>query len=163
MSILTMLADSAVAPQAHGPQLIDVDGTMFVQLALFLLLALVLTKLLWNPYLRVRAERVTRVEGYKKDAVRMEADATTRLARAEAALAEARKLGSGERAVARAEAAAREQTLVAQAQAEAQRALAAARTKLDATVAAERARLDAGARDIALGAARRILGREVSL
>jgi hypothetical protein len=30
-------------------------------------------------------------------------------------------------------------------------------------VAAERARLDAGARDIALGAARRILGREVSL
>jgi F-type H+-transporting ATPase subunit b len=163
MSFLSLLADSAVAPQAHGPQLIDVDGTIFVQLALFGLLAFVLTKLLWNPYLRVRAERVTRVDGYRKDAHRMEADAATRLARAEAALAEARRLGSGERAVARAEAQAREQTLVAEAQAEAQRTLAAARTKLDATVAAERTRLVASARDIALGAARRILGREVTL
>lgn len=163
MSILPLLADSAAAPQAHGPQLIDVDGTIFVQLALFGLLAVLLTKLLWKPYLRVRAERVTRVEGYRKDAVRMEADAETRLARAEAALTEARKLGSGERAVARAEAQAREQTLLAEAQAEAQRALAAARAKLDATVNAERVRLQAGARDIALGAAKRILGREVSL
>lgn len=163
MSFLSLLADSGVAPQAHHPQLIDVDGTIFVQLALFALLAVVLTKLLWNPYLRVRSERVTRVDGYKKDAIRMEADAATRLARAEAALAEARRLGSGERAVARAEAQAREQTLVAEAQAEAQRTLAAARTKLEATVATERTRLVASARDIALGAARRILGREVSL
>lgn len=162
MSVIAFIAEAAVAPQAHGPQLIDIDGTILVQLGLFGVLAMVMTKLLWKPYLRVRAERVTRVDGYRKDAVRMETDAAARLARAEAELIEARRLGSGERAVARAEAQAREQTLVAEAQADAQRALAAARVRLDATVSAEKARLDAGAREIATRAAARILGREVT-
>ena len=162
MSLLAFMAQAATAPQVHAPQLIDVDGTILVQLGLFLVLAVVLTKLLWKPYLRVRAERVNRVDGYRKDAARMEAEAAARLARAEADLAEARRVGSGERAVARAEAHAREQTLIAEAQTEAQRVLATARGKLDATVAVERARLEAGARDVATQAARRILGREVA-
>jgi F-type H+-transporting ATPase subunit b len=162
MSFIAFLAEAAPAPHAHSPQLIDLDGTVFVQLGLFAVLALVMTKLLWRPYLRVRAERVTRVDGYRKDAVRMDADAAARLVRAETELAEARRVGSGERAIARSEAHAREQTLVAEAQAEAQRALAAARARLDATVSTEKARLEAGARDIATQAARRILGREVA-
>jgi len=141
--------------------LIDVDGTVLVQLGLFLLLAFVLTKLLWKPYLRVRAERVSRVDGYRKDAARMEVDAAARLARAEAELGEARRVGSGDRAVARAEAQAREQTLLAEANAEAQRTLGDARKKLDTMVTTQRARLDADARGIAVQAARRILGREV--
>lgn len=161
-SSLTFLADSAPPLQAHAPQLIDVDGTLVIQLGLFLFLALVLTKLLWKPYLRVRAERVTRVEGYRKDAARMEADATARLAEAEAGLAEARRVGGGERNAARAEAQAREHVLIDQAQDEARRTLAAARGRLDAIVGAERTRLQAGARDIAAQAARRILGREVT-
>jgi len=157
-----MIAEAGSAPHAHAPQLMDVDGTIFVQLALFAVLAVVMTKLLWKPYLRVRAERVSRVEGYRKDAQRMEADANGRLARAEATLAEARRLGSGERAVARAEAQAREQTLIAEAQAAAQRALAAARARLEVTVASEKARLEASARDTATRVARRILGRELT-
>lgn len=161
-SVVGLLADAGSAPQAHAPQLMDVDGTIFVQLALFALLAVLMTKLLWKPYLRVRAERVSRVDGYRKDAVRMEADAGARLARAEAQLAEARRLGSGERVVARAEAQAREQTLLAEAHAEAQRSLTAARARLDATVTAEKTRLEAGARDTASRMARRILGREVT-
>jgi F-type H+-transporting ATPase subunit b len=161
MSVLAFIAEVAPAPQAHAPQLIDIDGTVLVQLGLFAVLGWVLTRLLWRPYLRVRTERVARVEGYRKDAARMQADAAARLASAELALAEARRVGSGDRAVARAEAHAREQTLIGEAQAEAQRALAAARVRLDAIVAAEKARLDAGARDIATQAAGRILGREV--
>jgi F-type H+-transporting ATPase subunit b len=125
-------------------------------------LALIMTKLLWKPYLRVRTERVTRVDGYRKDAARMESDAAARMTRAETEMAEARRVGSGARTVARAEAQAREQTLIGEAQAEAQKTLAAARAKLDATVSAERARLQASARDIATQAARRILGREVT-
>jgi F-type H+-transporting ATPase subunit b len=162
MSVLTLLADSAPAREVHSPQLIDVDGTVFVQLGLFLLLAFVLTKLLWKPYLRVRAERVSRVDGYRKDAVQMEADAAARLERAEAQLAEARRVGSGDRVAARAEAQSREQTLLAEAHAEAQRALSAARTRLDAVVTTERARITASARELGAQAARRILGREVS-
>jgi F-type H+-transporting ATPase subunit b len=162
MTIVTLIAETVSAPHAHSPQLMDVDGTLFIQLGLFVVAAVIMTKLLWKPYLRVRGERVSRVEGYRKDAVRMESEAAARLARAETELAEVRRVGSGERAVARAEAQAREQTLIASAQAEATRALKAARLSLDATVAGERVRLEASARETATRVARRILGREVA-
>lgn len=152
----------ASAPESHEPQLIDLDQTIFIQLGIFLLLVLVLWRLLWKPYLRVRGERVTRVEGYREEAIRLDADARERLARAEAALAEARRVGSGERTVARAEAQAREQTLLAEANAAAQRALGEARDRLKVSVAAERAKLEARANELAREAAGKILGREVS-
>src|SRR6187401_3312482 len=149
------------APQAHEPQLIDVDGTIFLQLGIFLVLMFVLGKFLWKPYLRVRTERVARVEGYREEAAKLEVDAQQRLQRADAALAEARRVGAGERAVARAEAHAREQTLLAEATAAAQRKLADARTRLNAAIAAERKKLEGDASDVAMAAARKILGREV--
>src|SRR5258708_36012363 len=93
MSILDGLLTTA--PQSHAPQLIDLDGTIFVQLGLFLLLMLVLKRFLWNPYLRVRGERVSRVEGYREVAAAMEADAAARMTRTEAQLAEARRGGTG--------------------------------------------------------------------
>ena len=124
-SALALLLQAA--PEAHEPQLIDVDHTVFIQLGIFLLLMLVLNKFLWKPYLRVRTERVARVDGYREEAVKLEADAQQRLARADAALAEARRVGAGERAVARAEAHTREQTLLAEATAATQRKLAEAR------------------------------------
>lgn len=156
-----MVAAGGAAPQAHAPQLIDIDGTLFIQLGLFLLLMFVLHKLLWKPFLRVRGERVSRVEGYREEAARLEAEAAARLTRTEAELAEARRIGSGERALARAEAHAREQTLLAGAQAAAQKTVAEARTRLDATLVAERAKLKATSVAIGREAAARILGREV--
>ena len=148
-------------PEAHEPQLIDVDQTVFVQLGIFLLALVDLDKFLWQPYLRVRTERVARVEGYREEAAKLETDAQHRLARADAALAEARRVGAGERAVARAEAHAREQTLLAEATAAAQRKLADARARLNATVEAERKKLEAESSEVATSAARKILGREV--
>jgi F-type H+-transporting ATPase subunit b len=158
---LALFLETTTAARSHAPQLIDIDGTVFVQLGLFLVLAYILNQFLWKPYLRVRSERVTRVEGYRKDAARMETDAAERLSRVEARMAEARRVGSGERSRARAEAQAHEQKLVADAQAAAQRTLHAAAGRLDATVAAERVRLEAGAAEIATQAAARILGRQV--
>jgi F-type H+-transporting ATPase subunit b len=149
------------APQVHEPQLIDVDGTIFVQLGIFLVLALVLYQYLWKPYLRVRGDRVSRVEGYREEAARLQAEADARMSRLEADLAEARRIGSGERAIARAEALAREQTLMAEAQAAAQKTLADARAQLQATVAGERAKLQQKATEIGRDAAKKILGREV--
>ena len=156
-----LLLAQAVAPESPEPQLIDIDGTVFVQLGLFLLLTLILSRFLWRPYLRVRGERTSRIEGYREEAARLEADAAARLARAEAALAEVRRNGSGERAVARAEAQAREQTLLAEANAVAQRELADARALLEAGLALERPKLEQQAREAGREAARRILGREV--
>ena len=150
------------APQSHEPQLIDIDRTVFVQLGIFLVAFAVLWRFLWRPYLRVRTERVARVEGYREDAARLETDAQQRLARADAALTEARRVGAGERAVARGEAHAREQTLLAEANAATQRKLADARARLSATVEAERKKLTAESSEVAVAAARKILGREVS-
>ena len=159
---MSFLPNLLSAPQAHEPLLIDLDSTRFVQLGLFLLLAIVLHRFLWKPYLRVREERVTRIDGFRDQAARIEADAVARLARTEAQLAEARQAGAGERAVARAEARAREQTLLAEAQAAAQRSLADARAKLDASLSTERSKLQARADEIGREAARKILGREVA-
>jgi F-type H+-transporting ATPase subunit b len=158
-SALALLLQAA--PEAHEPQLIDIDHTIFIQLGIFLLALLVLNKFLWQPYLRVRTERVARVEGYREEATRLEADAQQRLARADAALAEARRVGAGERAVARAEAHAREQTLLAEATAAAQRKLADARARLSAAIDAERKKLEGDSSQVAMAAARKILGREV--
>lgn len=157
-----LLLLSAAAPQSHEPQLIDLDYTVFVQLGLFLLLVLILQRFLWRPYLRVRGERVSRIEGYREEAARLESEAAARLARAEAGLAEARRVGSGERAVARAEAQAREQTLLAEANAAAQRTLAESRARVQATLAAERAKLQQKAGEIGRDVARKVLGREVA-
>ena len=160
MSFLPLVL--ATAPQVHEPQLIDIDGTIFVQLGLFLLLVAVLHRFLWKPYLAVRGERVTRVDGYRQEAERLDAEADARMARAEAELAEARRLGVGERAVARAEAMAREHTLLAEAQAAAQRTLAQARAQLDAMLTAERTQLQQKAIEIGREAAKKVLGREVT-
>ena len=150
------------APESHEPQLIDIDRTFFLQLGIFLVLMLLLSRFFWRPYLRVRTERVARVEGYREEAVRLEADAQQRLNRADAQLAEARRVGAGERAVARAEAHAREQTVLAEANAAAQRKLADARARLTAVIDAERKKLAADSSQVASAAARKILGREVN-
>jgi F-type H+-transporting ATPase subunit b len=159
-SALVLLATAA--PESHEPQLIDLDATAFVQLGLFLLLMLVLRQFLWKPYLKVLGERTTRVEGYKQEATRLDAEAAARLAKAEAALAEARRVGAGERVEARAVAHKREQELLAAANAEAHKALAEARARVAATLAAERAKLQQTAAEIGTQAARKILGREVA-
>ncbi len=139
----------------------DLDGTLFIQLGLFFLLMVVLRQFLWRPYLKVRGERVSRVEGYKEEAARLEAEAAKRLAEAEAALAEARRVGAGVRAEARAVAQTREQEVMAAANAAAQKALADARVLVEESLQAERAKLQQTAADVGRQAARKILGREV--
>jgi F-type H+-transporting ATPase subunit b len=153
---------ATVAPESPEPQLIDLDATAFVQLGCFLVVLVVLRQFLWKPYLKVLGERTTRVEGYKQEATRLDAEAAARLAKAEAALAEARRAGAGERIEARAVAHRREQELLAAANAEAQKALAEARARVAATLAAERAKLQQTAAEIGAQAARKILGREVA-
>jgi F-type H+-transporting ATPase subunit b len=153
---------TTATPEAHEPQLIDIDATIFVQLGIFLLALYILNRFLWKPYLRVRTERVARVDGYREEAARLETDAQQRLSRADAALAEARRVGAGERQVARQEAHAREQTLLAEANAAAQRKLAEARARLGAAIDAERKKLEGESSEVAMTVARKILGREVS-
>jgi F0F1-type ATP synthase membrane subunit b/b' len=160
-SIFLTLAQ-ATAPEAKEQQLLDVDGTLFIQFGLFLICMLVLTQFLWKPYLRVRAERVTRVEGHKEEARRLEAEAAARLNKVEAELAEARRAGSAERARVRSEAVAREQKILAAAQTQAQQSLGEARARIEAALATERVSVASRAEALGLEAAERILGRRIA-
>jgi F-type H+-transporting ATPase subunit b len=153
---------SARAPQASEQQLLDVDGTLFLNLGLFGLAMLLLTRFLWRPYLEVRAQRSSRVEGYKEEAKQLDAQAAARLSRVEAELADARRAGSSERARVRVEAQRREQEILSAAQASAQKTLAEARTRVQAAYDAEKATLASRAEALGREAAEKVLGRRVA-
>lgn len=152
----------ASAPQSPEPELLDLDGTVFIMLGIFLVLLLVLWQFLWKPYLRVRDERVARTEGARAQATRLEQEAVARLARVEAGLAEARRQGQTEMAKLRQEAQAKEQQVVAEAQEAARKMLADARAKLDESVARERANLQAETERLAQEMAEKALGRRLA-
>jgi F-type H+-transporting ATPase subunit b len=160
--LLEVTPDNGTAPQAGESQLLDIDNTVFVMLGLFLVLAFILTQWLWKPYLRVREERVRRVEGARDEADRLEADAAARLARIEAQLAETRKVSQAERAQARAAAVVREQEIVAAAQEAARKQLVEARGKVEIALASERIRLATHADALGREIAEKALGRRLA-
>jgi len=158
---IVLLAASA-APQAAESQLLDLDGTIVIMLGIFLLSLLVLWLSLWRPYLRVRDERVARVEGAREKAAELESEAAARLARIETALAEARRVGEADTAKLRLQAQASEQQIVAEAQAAARKLLVEARAKLAQTVATEKAGLEQQTTSLAQEIAEKALGRSLA-
>jgi len=161
-SLASLLQTAAAAPRSAEVQLLDLDGTVFVMLGLFLVLLGVLWLFLWRPYLRVRDERVARTDGARAQAARLEADTAARLTRVENALAEARRAGDADSNKLRQEAQAREQQILAEAQAAGRKMMAEARAKLDATVAAERASLQQQTAVLAREIAEKALGRSLA-
>ena len=155
----TVLGD---APQSAEAQLLDIDGTVFVMLAIFLVLLLILWQFLWKPYLRVRDERVERVEGARAKATQLEADAAARLTRIETALAEARRAGIAETTKLRLDAQAREQQIVAEAQDAARKMLLEARARLDNALVAEKANLQKHTNLLGRQIAEKALGRRLA-
>ena len=158
MLFVTLLARVEEAP----PPLIDVDGTFFLQLGLFLVMALVLNALLFKPYLRMRAERERSIDGARDEAHKMEAKARAIVTDYDAKLTRARQRGAEERARLRQEAAARERQLLGAARDEAGKAIGGARATIATDAEAARAQLDKQARDLAKQMAKKILGREVT-
>jgi F0F1-type ATP synthase membrane subunit b/b' len=152
---------AGAAPRSAEAQLLDVDGTVFVMLGIFLVLLLVLWQFLWKPYLRVRDERVARVEGAREKAAQFDADASARLTRIESALADARRAGELETQKLRLEAQTREQHIIAEAQEAARKLMTDARVRLDATVAAEKASLQQQTTLLAREIAEKTLGRRL--
>jgi F-type H+-transporting ATPase subunit b len=161
-ALLTQVAAAGVAPQAAEKQLLDVDGTLFVMLGIFLVLLLVLWQLLWKPYLRTRDERVARTEGARERASQLDAQTASRLQRIEDGLAEARRAGEAESAKLRQEAQVKEQQITTEAHEAARKLMADARVALDATVATEKVALQEQASQLARDIAEKALGRSLA-
>jgi F-type H+-transporting ATPase subunit b len=142
--------------------LIDIDGTVFIQLGLFLLMAFAATQLLFKPYLKMREERTAGIEGARREAKELENEAEGRMADYEQRLGRARDAALDEQRKVRAEAAAHQREVTEKAREQAAVTLAEAHAKVVEETSRARQELlpraDALARDIAA----KLLGRQVA-
>jgi F-type H+-transporting ATPase subunit b len=153
---------TAALSVASGHPLIDIDGTAFVQFALFLVLMFVANKLMFQPYLALRERRKAGIEGARAEAERMTAQADAKLADYEKQLAIARERANEEGRKVRGEAATHEKDVTDKARASAQVAIDEASTKMRSETEAARAQLMPQADAIAKQIASKLLGREVA-
>ena len=100
--------------------MINLDGTLFIQLANFLITLVVLNFLLIGPVRRQIAARSALTSGYLSDIEKFNADAATKVSTYESALADARTKASVARDALKAEGQAQEQAMVQAAHSEAQ-------------------------------------------
>lgn len=153
---------SPLVPLASGHPLIDIDLTVVVQFVLFLVLYLIANRLLFQPYLDLRARRKAGIDGARDEAERMTAQADAKLAEYEKQLAVARARGNEEGRKARAEAIAHEREVTDGARATAQKSMEQAMTKMRSDTEAARGQLLPQADAIARTIASKLLEREVS-
>ena len=149
-----------VASSEHP--LIDLDLTVVVQFVLFLVMLVILNKVLFQPYLRLKDKRQAGIEGARAEADRMVGEADAKLADYEKSLAVARDRASEESRKIRGEAAAHEREVTTKARATATAALDVAQTKVRTETAAARAELMPQADALARQMASKLLGREVA-
>jgi F-type H+-transporting ATPase subunit b len=142
--------------------LIDIDLTVVIQFALFLLMFVIGNAFLFQPYLKLREQRKQGIDGARAEAERMSAQADAELAEYEKKLAAARSRANEEGRKVRAEAAVHEKTVTDASRAEAQKATGEATTKMRAETDAARLQLLPQANALARQIASKLLGREVA-
>jgi F-type H+-transporting ATPase subunit b len=155
-----MFASLLAAAETEAP-LIDLDGTVLLQFAIFVTMVIVLHTLVFRPYLKVRQEREKGIGGAREEARSMEARAAAAAAEMEAKINKAKQRGDQERSHLRTEAAAHGRQVLGAAREAAQKTVTSARAQAHAEEQAARTRLLAETEPLAREAVRRILGRAV--
>ena len=156
------LASLFIIASADEHPIIDLNGTVVFQFAIYVLMALIATKLLFRPYLAMREAREEGILGARDEAERMAAEADGQLADYETKLAAARKKAHAEQLKIRAEAAAHEQQVTGKARAEAIAAIDTAKAKVRQETEAARAELLPKAEELANQIVAKLLGRSVN-
>lgn len=156
------ISGTPLAALAEGHPLIDIDLTAVVQLVLFLVLLFISNKLMFQPYLQLRARRRAGIDGARAEAERMTAEADAKLADYEKQLAVARDRANDEGRKVRAEASAHEREATDQAKTAAQASIDEATGKMRTEAEAARAELLPQADAIARAIATKLLGRKVA-
>ena len=152
----------AFAAPAKDPPLIDLDLTVAVQLVIFILTALILSRFLFRPFLAMRAARSEGIEGARETAARMEDQAKAQITDYETRFAKAKSKANDERAKVRNEAAERERDITDAARKQTEAAVESARQTLHGEADAARKSLEPRAQEIARSIAKKVLGREVA-
>ncbi|NLY93170.1 MAG: ATP synthase F0 subunit B [Myxococcales bacterium] len=154
---MTFLSTALLA----GGSIIDLDGTILVQLGLFFVAYLILYTLVFKPMIALFAAREEAIDGAKEEARRLVAEADGLDADFQAKLDAVRAEAGSQRDALRKEGAQREAQILAEARAATDAELEAAEKKLDAEAARLRKELDAKIPELASEIASRLLARKV--
>jgi F-type H+-transporting ATPase subunit b len=159
-SRMDAVASSAFAE--GGAVNVDMDASLLVPMALFLVLLFVLKPTLFDPMMRLFEEREKRIEGTRREASKEDERSAKALAKYEAILAKAREAGAAEREKLRAEAAKKEAVMTAEVRDATSATLEGGRASAVGEVKAAREKLHADAKMLGREIATRVLGREVA-
>ena len=147
---------------AAGGVVMDIDRTMLVQMAVFVLLIVVLSPLLFKPVLRLFEERERRTEGARSDARAMQEKAENLLERYQSKLEDVRITAGTERERLRAETLQLEAKILGQARQATSQIVEAGRAQIERETAGIRQDIGVQSRAIAREIGSRVLGREVA-
>ncbi|MBX7082934.1 MAG: hypothetical protein K1X88_27260 [Nannocystaceae bacterium] len=151
-----LLADSDLLLAAP---VVDIDGTLFVQLGIFLALVVILNGLLFKPWLATQARRAEAIEGAARKATDLEQQADGLVKDYDSRLAAAREQAADLRGAARREEEAAQAKTLAAARDEAAAQAAAMRTRLAEQAEAARGELSGKIDELAQTIATKLLGR----
>ncbi len=151
----------------HGPiqamSLLSLDGSLLVQLGLFLLLMAILNKLLFKPTLEAVTLREQRTSGAREEADQVRGDAEGKIAEFDKRMKEARAEASEGRKKLRDEGADRRQELVDAARAESNELLEASRKDLEEASGEARKGVTAAADSLARQIVARLIGKAADI
>ena len=145
----------------YGGSIIDLDGTMFVQLAMFFVAFGLLYVLVFKPMVAVLEAREQAIDGAKEEAKQLEQDVKAKQASFDAELRKVRGSAGDERERLRAEALELERKLLDTVRKETTDLVEEARQRLDVEARAARGELAASRADLAREIASKVIGREV--
>lgn len=151
-----------LAAEGHAPPpLVDIDLTVLVQFVIFLVLLVVLSKMVFAPFLAMQKERDANIDGARKQAGSLDVLADEKIAAYDEKMSVARKESASVRGEFRKEGETQAASILADARAEADAKVEQARKRITTSVEEARKALATRAETIAGDIASKLLGREV--
>lgn len=141
---------------------IDLDGSLLLQLAIFFIAFELLRRLVFRPMIALFDAREQAIDGAKRDARALEGEAEEKLAAFEAEMKKVRAEAGAERDAIRQDAQRLERELLAKARTEADAMLAEATEKLGRDAAAIRRDMKTSVPALAAQIAEKLLGRKAA-
>ncbi len=145
-----------------GGAVIDVDGSLLIQLAIFFIAFEMMRRLVFRPMIALFDAREASIDGAKREARRLEGEAEEKLRAFETEMKKVRTEAGAERDVIRQDAARLERELLNKAREDADAMMSEAEAKLDREASKIRADLKVNVPLLAGQIATKLLGREVA-
>lgn len=142
--------------------MISLDISILYQVILFVVLWLIVTKVLFQPYLKLLDERERKTTGAQHDSTELEHEGARLRAQYEERIAQAQSVAARERERILQSAREQREKILGQARQEAEQTLAVRRQEIATALVAERRLASAEAAIIAADIASKVLGRKVA-